>query len=68
MVARYRGKARVELKPILIIGHLDVVEARREDWTTDPFQFVEQGRLLLRPRHAGHEGQRRHRWSPISSA
>jgi acetylornithine deacetylase/succinyl-diaminopimelate desuccinylase-like protein len=26
----------------LIIGHLDVVEARREDWTTDPFKFVEQ--------------------------
>ncbi len=30
------------LKPILIICHLDVVEARREDWTTDPFQFVEK--------------------------
>jgi acetylornithine deacetylase/succinyl-diaminopimelate desuccinylase-like protein len=29
-------------KPILFIGHLDVVEARREDWTTDPFQFVEK--------------------------
>ena len=29
-------------KPMLIIGHLDVVEARREDWTTDPFQFVEK--------------------------
>jgi len=30
-------------KPVLLIGHLDVVEARREDWTTDPFQFVEKG-------------------------
>ena len=29
-------------KPILLNGHLDVVEAKREDWTTDPFQFVEQ--------------------------
>ncbi len=29
-------------KPVLIICHLDVVEARREDWTTDPFQFVEK--------------------------
>jgi acetylornithine deacetylase/succinyl-diaminopimelate desuccinylase-like protein len=29
-------------RPILIIGHLDVVEARREDWTTDPFKFVEK--------------------------
>jgi acetylornithine deacetylase/succinyl-diaminopimelate desuccinylase-like protein len=42
MVARYRGKAGSKLRPILIIGHLDVVEARREDWTTDPFKFVEQ--------------------------
>jgi acetylornithine deacetylase/succinyl-diaminopimelate desuccinylase-like protein len=29
-------------KPVLIIGHLDVVEARREDWTTNPFEFVEK--------------------------
>ncbi len=42
MVARYRGKPGSKLRPILIIGHLDVVEARREDWTTDPFQFVEK--------------------------
>jgi acetylornithine deacetylase/succinyl-diaminopimelate desuccinylase-like protein len=42
MVARYRGKAGSKLRPILIIGHIDVVEARREDWTTDPFEFVER--------------------------
>ena len=42
MVARYRGKPGSKLRPVLIIGHLDVVEARREDWSTDPFQFVEQ--------------------------
>jgi len=42
MVARYRGKAGSKLQPLLIIGHLDVVEAKREDWSTDPFQFVEQ--------------------------
>lgn len=29
-------------KPVLLIGHLDVVEARREDWSTDPFKFVEK--------------------------
>ena len=29
-------------KPLLLIGHLDVVEAKRQDWTTDPFQFVEK--------------------------
>jgi acetylornithine deacetylase/succinyl-diaminopimelate desuccinylase-like protein len=42
MVARYRGRGAAGLKPILIIAHLDVVEARREDWTTDPFKFVEK--------------------------
>jgi acetylornithine deacetylase/succinyl-diaminopimelate desuccinylase-like protein len=41
LVARLHGSGGT-LKPILIIGHLDVVEARREDWTTDPFQFVER--------------------------
>jgi len=43
LVARYRGKAGGGLKPILIIGHIDVVEARREDWTTNPYEFVEKG-------------------------
>jgi acetylornithine deacetylase/succinyl-diaminopimelate desuccinylase-like protein len=42
MVARYRGKPGSKLKAVLIIGHLDVVEARREDWSTDPFKLVEQ--------------------------
>ena len=40
LVVRYHGTGKH--KPILLIGHLDVVEARREDWTTDPFQFVEK--------------------------
>src|ERR1700749_923754 len=39
LVARIQGTG--QRKPILFIGHLDVVEARREDWTTDPFKFVE---------------------------
>jgi acetylornithine deacetylase/succinyl-diaminopimelate desuccinylase-like protein len=42
LVARYRGTGYSGLKPILIIAHLDVVEARREDWTTDPFRFIEK--------------------------
>ncbi|HVP32628.1 MAG TPA: M20/M25/M40 family metallo-hydrolase [Steroidobacteraceae bacterium] len=29
-------------KPLLLIGHLDVVEARREDWSTDPYKLVEK--------------------------
>lgn len=30
-------------KGLLLLGHLDVVEARREDWTRDPFAFIEEG-------------------------
>jgi acetylornithine deacetylase/succinyl-diaminopimelate desuccinylase-like protein len=41
LIARIHGTGRG--KPILFIGHLDVVEALRSDWTTDPFKFVEQG-------------------------
>lgn len=40
MVARLHGTGKY--KPILFIGHLDVVEALRADWSTDPFQFVEK--------------------------
>jgi acetylornithine deacetylase/succinyl-diaminopimelate desuccinylase-like protein len=40
LVVRLHGSGKH--KPVLLIGHLDVVEARREDWTTDPFQFVEK--------------------------
>jgi acetylornithine deacetylase/succinyl-diaminopimelate desuccinylase-like protein len=40
MIARLHGTG--ERKPVLLIGHLDVVEARRSDWTTDPFQFIEK--------------------------
>ncbi len=31
-----------KLKPILLLAHLDVVEAKREDWTRDPFKLVEE--------------------------
>ncbi len=40
MVARLHGTGAH--RPVLLIGHLDVVEARRSDWTTDPFQFLEK--------------------------
>jgi len=29
-------------KPILLVAHLDVVEARRQDWSLDPFKLVEK--------------------------
>ena len=40
LVARYRGTGRE--KPILLLAHLDVVEARREDWSVDPFTLTEK--------------------------
>src|SRR5258707_7735966 len=40
LVVRLHGNG--SKRPVLIIGHIDVVEARRSDWTTDPFQFVEK--------------------------
>ena len=40
LVARYRGRG-TGAKPILLMAHLDVVGARREDWSFDPFTFKE---------------------------
>jgi acetylornithine deacetylase/succinyl-diaminopimelate desuccinylase-like protein len=39
LVVRYHGKGTQA--PILFIGHLDVVEALRQDWSLDPFKFNE---------------------------
>ena len=41
LVARYRGR-NVDRKPVLLLAHIDVVEADPADWTLDPFTFVEQ--------------------------
>ncbi|MFN9927497.1 MAG: M20/M25/M40 family metallo-hydrolase [Phenylobacterium sp.] len=30
-------------KAVLMLGHIDVVNARREDWTRDPFVLIEEG-------------------------
>lgn len=40
LVARYRGTGA--RKPLVLLAHLDVVEARREDWSVDPFKFLEK--------------------------
>ena len=40
LVVRLRGRAKAQ--PILFLAHLDVVEARREDWSVDPFQLTER--------------------------
>ena len=40
LVVRYRGSGA--RKPILLLAHEDVVEAKREDWSMDPFEFIEK--------------------------
>ena len=41
LVARLRGSDN-GLKPVLLLAHLDVVEARPEDWTLPPFELIER--------------------------
>ena len=40
LVARYRGTGA--RRPLLLLAHLDVVEAKRADWSVDPFTFLEK--------------------------
>src|SRR5882672_7535727 len=40
LVFRYHGTG--VRKPLLLLAHIDVVEAKREDWSMDPFQFNEK--------------------------
>jgi acetylornithine deacetylase/succinyl-diaminopimelate desuccinylase-like protein len=40
LVVRYRGTGR--RKPILLLAHTDVVEAKREDWSMDPYTLTEK--------------------------
>jgi acetylornithine deacetylase/succinyl-diaminopimelate desuccinylase-like protein len=41
LVAVYPGRDP-KLKAVLLLAHIDVVEAKREDWTRDPFELVEE--------------------------
>src|SRR5690242_8955262 len=40
VVVRYRGAG--QRKPLLLLAHLDVVEAKRDDWSLDPFKLTEK--------------------------
>jgi acetylornithine deacetylase/succinyl-diaminopimelate desuccinylase-like protein len=40
VVARYRGTSAA--RPLLLLAHLDVVEAKRDDWSFDPFTLLEK--------------------------
>lgn len=45
LLARYRGSGAA--KPILLLAHLDVVEAKRSDWKTDPFKLQEKDGFFI---------------------
>jgi acetylornithine deacetylase/succinyl-diaminopimelate desuccinylase-like protein len=40
LIARFRGSGKE--RPIVILSHLDVVEAQPSEWTTDPFRLIEK--------------------------
>lgn len=40
LIARYRGNGSSGKPPILLLGHMDVVEARPEDWVRPPFELT----------------------------
>jgi len=42
LIVRWRAAGPSTRKPILLMGHMDVVEAKREDSTTDPFVMTER--------------------------
>jgi acetylornithine deacetylase/succinyl-diaminopimelate desuccinylase-like protein len=43
LIVRWRAPGKAVGKPIMVMAHMDVVEARREDWSdTDPFVFTEK--------------------------
>jgi acetylornithine deacetylase/succinyl-diaminopimelate desuccinylase-like protein len=42
LVVRLRAAGPATEKPVLFLCHMDVVQALRADWSTDPFQFVEK--------------------------
>jgi acetylornithine deacetylase/succinyl-diaminopimelate desuccinylase-like protein len=46
LIVRWRSPHATK-KPMLILGHMDVVEAKREDWKFDPFVFREQDGYFL---------------------
>ncbi len=46
LMARYRG-TDASLKPVVLLGHMDVVEARAADWERDPFTAVEENGYIF---------------------
>jgi acetylornithine deacetylase/succinyl-diaminopimelate desuccinylase-like protein len=46
LIARYRGALGSDKKPILLLGHMDVVEANAEDWERPPFNLTQDDKYF----------------------
>ena len=46
LIARYRGRGDSDKRPILLLAHIDVVEALAEDWERPPFELTEDERYF----------------------
>jgi carboxypeptidase PM20D1 len=46
LIARYRGNLNTGKKPILLLGHMDVVEANPEDWERPPFELTQDDKYF----------------------
>lgn len=42
LIVRWRAAQPSGLKPIMIMGHMDVVEAKKDDWSIDPFKMIKK--------------------------
>lgn len=47
MLVRLPAAGRAAKRPILFSAHMDVVDARPEDWTRDPFRLIEEGGMFF---------------------
>jgi acetylornithine deacetylase/succinyl-diaminopimelate desuccinylase-like protein len=46
LIVRWKAAGKAKKKPILLLGHMDVVEALPSDWSRDPFKLTEDGGYL----------------------
>ena len=58
MIVRWPAARPYGKKPILLMAHMDVVEAKRADWINDPFEVPGSRRLLLGARGQRQQGGR----------
>ncbi|HKT86171.1 MAG TPA: M20/M25/M40 family metallo-hydrolase [Novosphingobium sp.] len=68
LTARYPGRD-AKAKPYLVIGHMDVVEARPEDWERDPFKAIVEGGYIFGRGSLDNKGATsRWSWPPSSNS